>query len=56
MEIKAGQTVAADFFKGIRFWKKLSNDLHHFKTKKWYLYQHQSYQAFTVVRPHIFPI
>jgi predicted AAA+ superfamily ATPase len=25
LEIKAGQTVAADFFKGIRFWKKLSN-------------------------------
>jgi len=23
MEIKAGQTVASDFFKGIRFWKKL---------------------------------
>jgi len=27
MEIKAGQTVAADFFKGIRFWKKMSNDI-----------------------------
>jgi hypothetical protein len=23
VEIKAGQTVASDFFKGIRFWKKL---------------------------------
>jgi uncharacterized protein len=27
LEIKAGQTVSSDFFKGIRFWKKLSNDL-----------------------------
>jgi len=26
LEIKAGQTIAADFFKGIRFWKKLSDD------------------------------
>ena len=26
VEIKAGQTVASDFFKGIRFWKKLSTD------------------------------
>jgi len=25
IEIKAGQTVSADFFKGIRFWKKLSS-------------------------------
>jgi hypothetical protein len=24
MEIKAGQTVTSDFFKGIRFWRKLS--------------------------------
>ena len=27
LEIKAGQTVSSDFFKGIRFWKELSNDL-----------------------------
>ena len=27
MEIKAGQTVASDFFKGIRFWKKLTADI-----------------------------
>jgi predicted AAA+ superfamily ATPase len=27
LEIKAGQTVSSDFFKGIRFWKKLSNDI-----------------------------
>jgi hypothetical protein len=27
LEIKAGQTVNPDFFKGIRFWKKLSNDI-----------------------------
>lgn len=27
VEIKAGQTVAADFFKGIRFWKKLSKGI-----------------------------
>ena len=26
IEIKAGQTVAADFFKGIRFWRKLTSD------------------------------
>jgi predicted AAA+ superfamily ATPase len=26
IEIKAGQTVTADFFKGIRFWRKLTND------------------------------
>jgi hypothetical protein len=26
VEIKAGQTIVSDFFKGIRFWKKLSND------------------------------
>ncbi|MGB5620589.1 MAG: ATP-binding protein [Desulfobacterales bacterium] len=26
LEIKAGQTIASDFFKGIRFWKKLSKD------------------------------
>jgi hypothetical protein len=24
VEIKAGQTVASDFFKGIRFWQKLA--------------------------------
>jgi predicted AAA+ superfamily ATPase len=29
LEIKAGQTVSSDFFKGIRFWKKLSNDIEH---------------------------
>lgn len=27
LEIKAGQTVSSDFFKGIRLWKKLSNDI-----------------------------
>jgi len=27
IEIKAGQTITKDFFKGIRFWKKLSNDI-----------------------------
>jgi len=27
LEIKAGQTVSSDFFKGIRFWKKLSNEI-----------------------------
>jgi predicted AAA+ superfamily ATPase len=27
VEIKAGQTVASDFFKGIRFWKKLTTDI-----------------------------
>ena len=27
MEIKAGQTVNSDFFKGIRFWKKLTVDI-----------------------------
>jgi len=27
VEIKAGQTVTSDFFKGIRFWKKLLNDV-----------------------------
>ncbi len=27
MEIKAGQTVASDFFKGIRLWKKLTADI-----------------------------
>ena len=27
MEIKAGQTVTSDFFKGIRFWKKLTVDI-----------------------------
>jgi len=27
VEIKAGQTVASDFFKGIRFWKKLTADM-----------------------------
>ncbi len=27
MEIKAGQTVNQDFFKGIRFWKKLATDI-----------------------------
>jgi predicted AAA+ superfamily ATPase len=27
LEIKAGQTVATDFLKGIRFWKKLSSDI-----------------------------
>ena len=27
LEIKAGQTVTADFFKGIRLWRKLSNDI-----------------------------
>ena len=26
VEIKAGQTIASDFFKGIRFWKKLVKD------------------------------
>jgi len=26
VEIKAGQTIASDFFKGIRFWKKLTED------------------------------
>jgi uncharacterized protein len=27
VEIKAGQTVASDFFKGIRFWKKLTTNI-----------------------------
>ena len=27
VEIKAGQTVTSDFFKGIRFWQKLSTDI-----------------------------
>ena len=27
VEIKAGQTIASDFFKGIRFWKKLVKDV-----------------------------
>ena len=27
MEIKAGQTVTSDFFKGIRFWKKLTTNI-----------------------------
>ena len=26
LEIKVGQTVTSDFFKGIRFWRKLSTD------------------------------
>ena len=26
LEIKAGQTIASDFFKGIRFWEKLVKD------------------------------
>jgi predicted AAA+ superfamily ATPase len=26
VEIKAGQTIASDFFKGIRFWGKLAKD------------------------------
>ncbi len=29
LEIKAGQTINPDFFKGIRFWKKLANDSDH---------------------------
>jgi hypothetical protein len=29
LEIKAGQTIASDFFKGIRFWKKLVKDDEH---------------------------
>jgi predicted AAA+ superfamily ATPase len=27
IELKAGETVTSDFFKGIRFWKKLTVDI-----------------------------